>query len=114
MSCWSYNSYVKLTTGSLHRLVLSCFPNPHTQDRVSGTCAGYGFVSYEDKQGAVNALLALNGRDYMGQQLKVNWSFPTGPKDEQKPAYQIFAGDLAPEVNDAVLYNAFANFGSAV
>jgi len=81
------------------------------QDKASGTCAGYGFVRFAERRSAEAALQALNGKGYLGQELRVNWALPNNHKEDTSHHYHVFVGDLGSDVTDAVLYNTFCIVG---
>ena len=83
----------------------------HPQDKGSGSSAGYGFVKFADRCVAEAALQALNGKNYLGQELRVNWALPNNHKEDTSHHSHIFVGDLGSEVTDAMLYNTFCTIG---
>lgn len=40
----------------------------------------YGFVRFAEEQDAVHALLSLNGKIFMGRNLRINWGEPNKPR----------------------------------
>jgi len=75
--------------------------------------SGYGFVDYYDHYTADLALQNLNGRKIYSQEIKVNWAYAGSQSgDTSGCGFQIFVGDLSPEIDDKSLYTAFASFGS--
>ncbi|MCK4651091.1 RNA-binding protein [Candidatus Babeliales bacterium] len=48
------------------------------KDRETGLFKGFGFVEFQSKEDA-NKALELNGKDFEGQQLKVNVARPKNP-----------------------------------
>jgi hypothetical protein len=97
----------------MHALTPRLLPCPSwmrpLQDKARGDCpAGYGFAKFSDKRAAEAALQALNGKIYMGQELRVNWALPRSP---QEGTSHLFVGDLGSEVTDTMLYNAFCSVG---
>lgn len=81
------------------------------KDKSSGSCAGYGFVRFEERSSAEAALQALNGKGYLGQELRVNWALPNNHKEDTSHHYHVFVGDLGSDVTDAALYNTFCIVG---
>jgi len=74
--------------------------------------SSYGFVDYFDHRSAAGALLTLNGRQLFGQPIKVNWAYASGQREDTTGHYNIFVGDLSPEVTDATLFAAFCVYSS--
>ncbi|CAK9276305.1 unnamed protein product [Sphagnum jensenii] len=74
--------------------------------------SSYGFVDYFDHRSAAAALLTLNGRQMFGQPIKVNWAYVSGQREDTTGHYNIFVGDLSPEVTDATLFAAFCMYPS--
>ncbi|KAJ1559384.1 hypothetical protein HK405_010840, partial [Cladochytrium tenue] len=72
----------------------------------------YGFVEFHDRAHAEQALQSLNGRKILSAEIKVNWAHAPGAKEDTSNHFHIFVGDLAPEVNDQLLANAFGRFAS--
>jgi len=81
-------------------------------DKISGDSQGYGFVDYIDHETAEMAMNALNGRDLYGNELRINWAAAALNKEDTSTHHHIFVGDLAPEVDDGSLWEAFQSFGS--
>ncbi|GAX72652.1 hypothetical protein CEUSTIGMA_g108.t1 [Chlamydomonas eustigma] len=77
------------------------------KDKITGNSAGYGFVKFWDRSFAESALQALNGKMYLGQEMRVNWAFPDHHKEDTSQHFHIFVGDLGSEVTDSALHNAF-------
>lgn len=82
------------------------------RDKVTGTSAGYGFVDFSTHQAAAHALQQVNGKNIYGHEIKVNWAFAGGQREDTSGHYHIFVGDLSPEIDDQALEKAFAAFGS--
>ncbi|KAE8656229.1 Oligouridylate-binding protein 1C [Hibiscus syriacus] len=49
------------------------------------------------------AIFSLNGRHLFGQPIKVNWAYASGQREDTSGHFNIFVGDLSPEVTDAML-----------
>ncbi|KVI12234.1 hypothetical protein Ccrd_009379 [Cynara cardunculus var. scolymus] len=64
--------------------------------------SSYGFVDYFDRRFAALAIVTLNGRHLFGQPIKVNWAYASH--------FNIFVGDLSPEVTDATLFACFSAY----
>ncbi|KAL9691385.1 hypothetical protein QQ045_011806 [Rhodiola kirilowii] len=74
--------------------------------------SSYGFVHYFDRRGAALAIYTLNGRHLFGQPIKVNWAYVSGQREDTSSHYNIFVGDLSPEVTDATLFACFSVYPS--
>ncbi|XP_052626437.1 oligouridylate-binding protein 1B-like [Lactuca sativa] len=74
--------------------------------------SSYGFIHYFDRRFAALAIVSLNGRHLFGQPIKVNWAYVTGQREDTSGHYNIFVGDLSPEVTDAMLYACFSVYSS--
>ncbi|CAL9067627.1 unnamed protein product [Musa banksii] len=74
--------------------------------------SSFGFVDYYDRQSAALAIVTLNGRQLFGQPLKVNWAYASGQREDTSGHYNIFVGDLSPEITDATLFACFSVYSS--
>ncbi|XP_068662239.1 oligouridylate-binding protein 1-like isoform X2 [Aristolochia californica] len=74
--------------------------------------SSYGFVDYFDRRSAALAIMTLNGRHLFGQPIKVNWAYASGQREDTSGHYNIFVGDLSPEVTDATLFACFSVYPS--
>ncbi|TYH48414.1 hypothetical protein ES332_D10G065500v1 [Gossypium tomentosum] len=74
--------------------------------------SSYGFVHYFDRRSAALAILSLNGRHLFGQPIKVNWAYASGQREDTSGHFNIFVGDLSPEVTDAMLFACFSVYPS--
>ncbi|PON43590.1 Splicing factor-like protein [Parasponia andersonii] len=74
--------------------------------------SSYGFVHYFDRRSAALAILSLNGRHLFGQPIKVNWAYASGQREDTSGHFNIFVGDLSPEVTDATLFACFSVYPS--
>ncbi|KAL2457354.1 Oligouridylate-binding protein 1B [Forsythia ovata] len=74
--------------------------------------SSYGFVHYFDRRSASLAIMTLNGRHLFGQPIKVNWAYTSGQREDTSSHFNIFVGDLSPEVTDAMLFACFSVYSS--
>ncbi|KAL7100253.1 hypothetical protein ACP275_09G136100 [Erythranthe tilingii] len=70
--------------------------------------SSYGFIHYFDRRSAALAIVSLNGRHLFGQPIKVNWAYASGQREDTSGHFNIFVGDLSPEVTDAMLFACFS------
>lgn len=80
------------------------------RDKITGQ-SGYCFVEFTSSAACHNALTTFNRTLIPGtnRYFKLNWASggANGKKEERVPEYSIYVGDLAPEVNDALLTATF-------
>lgn len=74
--------------------------------------SSYGFIHYYDRRFASMAILTLNGRHLFGQPIKVNWAYTSGQREDTSNHFNVFVGDLSPEVTDAMLFACFSVYPS--
>ncbi|XP_052182215.1 oligouridylate-binding protein 1 [Diospyros lotus] len=74
--------------------------------------SSYGFVDYFDRSSAALAIVTLNGRHLFGQPIKVNWAYASTQREDTSGHFNIFVGDLSPEVTDATLFACFSVYPS--
>lgn len=76
----------------------------------------YAFVEFSDKHTADQAIQAMNGRKIFDFEIKANWTQQSQPtsiaKEDTTNHFHIFVGDIAPEINDEGLIQAFSVFNS--
>ncbi|XP_074268241.1 oligouridylate-binding protein 1B-like [Silene latifolia] len=72
----------------------------------------YGFVHYYDRRFASMAIMTLNGTHLFGQPIKVNWAYTSGQREDTSNHFNVFVGDLSPEVTDAMLFACFSVYPS--
>lgn len=74
--------------------------------------SSYGFVDYFDRRSAALAIVTLNGRHLFGQPIKVNWAYASSQREDTSGHFNVFVGDLSPEVTDATLFACFSVYPS--
>ncbi|KAI4337437.1 hypothetical protein L6164_015855 [Bauhinia variegata] len=74
--------------------------------------SSYGFVDYHDRASAALAIMTLHGRQLYGQALKVNWAYANSNREDTSGHFNVFVGDLSPEVTDATLFACFSVYPS--
>ncbi|KAF8400163.1 hypothetical protein HHK36_013459 [Tetracentron sinense] len=74
--------------------------------------SSFGFVDYHDRRSAALAIMTLHGRQLYGQAIKVNWAYASGQREDTSGHFNIFVGDLSPEVTDATLFACFSVYPS--
>lgn len=74
---------------------------------------GYCFVQFQDNNAACQAMTFLNGRDFCGKKVKVNWATNSsnGIPKIIGSSVTIFVGDLDDDITDGELRQAFDPFG---
>ncbi|KAH7332368.1 hypothetical protein KP509_20G084200 [Ceratopteris richardii] len=89
-------------------------------DRESGRSRGFGFVTMSSMEDCNAAIQKLDGADYAGRTLRVN--FPVRNKGESPPrsfrasnnSNKLFVGNLAWGVDDAMLGEMFSEYGQVL
>lgn len=78
----------------------------------------YAFVEFTESHSAASALSAMNKRNCLGKEMKVNWATTSGGHQAKLDSkfifsehYHIFVGDLAPDIDQQTLREAFAPYG---
>lgn len=75
--------------------------------------SSYGFVDYYERTSAALAILTLNGKQIFGQPIRVNWAYASGQREDTTDHFNIFVGDLSPEVTDSALFLFFSGYSSS-
>lgn len=78
------------------------------------TPEGYCFVQFEDNNSACQAMTFLNGRDFCGKKVKVNWATNSsggGPPKVIGTSVSIYVGNLDDNIDENDLRAAFEVFG---
>ncbi|KAI3792507.1 hypothetical protein L2E82_06389 [Cichorium intybus] len=74
--------------------------------------SSYGFVDYFDRRYAALAIVTLNGKHLFGQPIKVNWAYASSQREDTSGHFNIFVGDLSPEITDAMLFSFFSVYST--
>jgi len=75
---------------------------------------GYCFVQFQDNNSACQAMTFLNGRDFCGKKVKVNWATNTSNGGIPKvigTSVSIYCGNLDDDIDEQDLKSAFEVFG---
>ncbi|XP_062197094.1 oligouridylate-binding protein 1B-like isoform X2 [Phragmites australis] len=74
--------------------------------------SSFGFIDYYDHRFASLAIATLNGRQLFGLPIKVNWAYTSTQREDTSGHFNIFVGDLCPEVTDAALFAFFSGYST--
>lgn len=76
----------------------------------------YAFVKFDSEPSAAAALATFNGQLLNGAELKINYAYQSSTfntsQNSEEPLFNIFVGDLSPDVGDEGLHAFFAMFPS--
>lgn len=76
----------------------------------------YAFVEFPNEEEALIALEKLNGTSLNDSHLRINYAYQSATfntvHNSEEPTFNIFVGDLSPDVDDEALHNAFSQFRS--
>ncbi|KAI9270114.1 hypothetical protein EDC94DRAFT_598160 [Helicostylum pulchrum] len=76
----------------------------------------YAFVEFADQRVAEQAIQDMNGRKIFNYEIRANWAQQANNSQVQKEDtashYHVFVGDIAPEITDDSLVQAFSVFGT--
>eukprot|EP01026_Neomeris_dumetosa_P015451 TRINITY_DN1591_c0_g2_i7.p1 TRINITY_DN1591_c0_g2~~TRINITY_DN1591_c0_g2_i7.p1 ORF type:complete len:408 (-),score=39.14 TRINITY_DN1591_c0_g2_i7:1927-3150(-) len=116
-SCTLYvgNLHTCIDEVTLLQAFQSCGPVESAKiikDKTSGTSQGYGFVRFTQKHSAEIAIQQFQGYSLYGQEIRINWAYPSGQREDVSLHHHIFVGDLSQEVTDTTLMAAFSRFMS--
>jgi splicing factor 3B subunit 4 len=103
----------KLGEELLWELMLQVGPvvNVHMpKDKVTGKYIGYGFVEFRSEEDADYALRVTNMIKIYSKAIKVNKA--SSDKKNSEVGANIFLGNLDPEVDEKLIYDTFAAFGT--
>jgi len=73
----------------------------------------YAFVEFNEHSDAQMALMAMNKRNVLGKEMKVNWATSPGNATKQDTTnhFHVFVGDMSQEIETQHLRDAFTPFG---
>ena len=80
------------------------------KDKVTGSYQGYGFVEFRGEDDAEYAVKVLNMTKLYGKPMRISKASADKAKLSDVGA-NLFIGNLAPEVDEKVLYDTFSAFG---
>ncbi|CAI9771223.1 unnamed protein product [Fraxinus pennsylvanica] len=85
-------------------------------DRDTGKSRGFAFVTMSSIDDCHTVIENLDGREYGGRTLRVNFSDKPRPKEPLYPEteYKLFVGNLAWSVTSEILTKAFQEYGNVV
>lgn len=82
------------------------------KQNINGECLGYGYVNYEDKQSAINAIENLNDYEFMGKKLQVSHFSPKKDRTEEDKFPLVLIKQMPPSINtESKLEEIFTRFG---
>ncbi|XP_074302095.1 oligouridylate-binding protein 1B-like [Silene latifolia] len=105
------NIHPQVTEASLQEVFASSGPVEGCK-LVRKEKSSYGFVHYYDRRYASMAIMTLNGRHLFGQPIKVNWAYTSSQREDTSNHFNVFVGDVSPEVTDAMLFACFSVYPS--
>lgn len=72
----------------------------------------YAFVEFKLEPDAESAMMKINGHSLSDSALKINYAYQSATfntsQSSEEPLFNIFVGDLSPEVDDESLHNFFS------
>ncbi|CAO3647727.1 unnamed protein product [Mucor hiemalis] len=75
----------------------------------------YAFVEFADQRVAEQAIQDMNGRKIFSYEIRANWAQQANnqtQKEDTASHFHVFVGDIAAEITDEALVQAFSVFGS--
>nr|BAK01297.1 predicted protein [Hordeum vulgare subsp. vulgare] len=105
------NIHLQVTDSLLHEVFQSIGPVEGCK-LIRKEKSSFGFVDYYDRRYAALAIVSLNGRQLFGQPIKVNWAYASTQREDTSGHFNIFVGDLCPEVTDAALFVFFSAYST--
>lgn len=105
----------KVTEAILWELMVQVGPVVHVyipRDRINQTHQGFGFVEFQSEQDADYACRIMNLIKLYSKPIKVNKA--TTDRKLVDVGANLFVGNLAPEIDERTLVDAFSTFGGVV
>ncbi|CEO96312.1 RRM domain-containing protein [Plasmodiophora brassicae] len=112
---WCGNLADQCTEEILWELFIQCGPLLDVvmpTDKVTNQHQNYAFVEFRSEADADYAMKVMNMVKLYGQSIRINRS--SREKDEFDVGANLFVGNLAPEVDEQILYNSFSVFGQVL
>ncbi|EGV60103.1 E3 ubiquitin-protein ligase pub1 [Yamadazyma tenuis] len=75
----------------------------------------YAFIEFQEPNSASDALSGLNGKNINDHIIVIKWAYHSSNANSvqsAEPVFNVFVGDLSPEVDDVTLSKAFSQFKS--
>ena len=114
-TCYCGNLDLKVTEELLWELMLQVGPIESVyipKDKVSGAHQGFGFVEFRGEADANYAVQVMNMVKLFGKPIKVTKTSQN--KRDNDIGANLFIGNLAPEVDENLMYNTFTAFGGLI
>jgi len=114
-TCYCGNLDLKVTEELLWELMLQVGPIVSVyipKDKVTATHQSYGFVEFRGEADADYAVKVMNMVKLFGKPIRVSKS--SQDKKDNDIGANLFIGNLAPEVDENMMYNTFTAFGGLI
>ena len=114
-TCYCGNLDLKVTEELLWELMLQVGPIESVYiptDKVTATHQSYGFVEFRGEADADYAVKVMNMVKLFGKPIRV--SKTSQDKKDSDIGANLFVGNLAPEVDESLMYNTFTAFGGLI
>ncbi|KAI9506482.1 Spliceosome-associated protein 49 [Coemansia spiralis] len=105
----------RVTDAMIWELMVQAGPvtNVHLpKDRITMSTQGYGFCEFQTAEDADYAVKVMNMVKLFGKPIRLNKSAQGGSRHDV--GARLFVGNLDPEVDEKLLFDTFAMFGSVV
>ncbi|OAD02041.1 hypothetical protein MUCCIDRAFT_13121, partial [Mucor lusitanicus CBS 277.49] len=102
----------RVTDTMLHEIFETVGPVVSVKIVTAGV--NYAFVEFADQRNAEQAIHDMNGRKIFNYEIRANWAQQSNnvAKEDTANHFHVFVGDIAPEITDEALVQAFSVFGS--